>query len=61
MPDDELPLATDFEDDRRGIADFIRGEGVPKDLTGVAVKGDDALFLAADQADDLVAVHERVR
>ena len=61
MPDDELALAARLVDHRRSVADFRlpSRQRPPQFLAGVLVEGHDDASLAADQADELVAVEQR--
>src|ERR1051325_7293666 len=60
MPEDELPFAADLVDHRRRITGLVGREGLPDFLAGVLVEGDRDRALAADQADEAIAVEERM-
>src|SRR6185295_17630319 len=58
MPEDELPLAAGFVNHGRTIARLLRAEGTPEFLAGVLVEGYGHRALAADEANELVAVEQ---
>ena len=60
MPDQQLPFAAGFDQGRRAVAGLAGRERAPSLLAGFLVEGDDDAAFAAHQADELVAVHERM-
>jgi hypothetical protein len=60
MPEDELALAADFIDHRRGITGLGGRQFLPNDVAGVLVESDGDAILAARQADEAAAVNERM-
>ena len=58
MPDDELPFSAGLDDRRRTIARLLRRECAPEFLAGVLVERHRHGAVAADEADELVAVDE---
>jgi hypothetical protein len=60
MPDDELARAGEVVDHRRRVARLARREVLPDLLASVLVEGDDRRALAAYQANEPIAVDERM-
>ena len=60
MPDDELPPASGLDDDGRCVAGVLRGERAPQLLARVLVERDGCGAVAADEADQLVTIEQRV-
>src|SRR5262245_43329334 len=60
MPEDELAFAVDVEDGRRRVARFLGGECLPDFLAGVLVKRDGDGSWPADEANQAIAVEDRM-
>ena len=60
MPEDELPLAAGLVDDRRAVARLLGAQRAPDLLAGVLVEGDRRAAGAAHQANQPVAVQQRM-
>src|SRR5438128_10670938 len=61
MPNDQLPLVSGVVDHRRSIADFFCGQRAPNFLASIFVESHRSATVAANQANDFVSIHERMR
>ena len=61
MPNQQPPLAAMRGNDRRTIAWFFRGQRTPTLGPSRFVVGDHGRPLTADDADQLIAIHQRMR
>src|SRR5690242_2777358 len=64
MPDNELPFAAESANRGRTVADliaaFLQGQGAPFFFAGVAIESNGDAARAADQADELITVEQRM-
>src|ERR1019366_894227 len=60
MPEDKLPFAAGLVNDGRAVARLLGAERAPDFFPGVLVESDNRAALSADQANQTVAIKQRV-
>src|ERR1035438_4231323 len=60
MPENKLPFAASLVYDRRAVARFFSAQRAPNLCAGVFVESDDRAALAAGQANQTLAIEQRV-
>src|ERR1017187_1612809 len=60
MPENKLPCTPSLVNDRRAVARFFSAQRAPNLFAGVFVESDDRAALAAGQANQTLAIEQRV-